>query len=655
VIALVLGFLLVGAASSCGTALLRPTGRIAFVLGTAVLAFAEIVAVSHGLSFVDAYERGWFLAATTALAVAALVAVALVRPPWPSFRLGDVAREVLRDPVVAALAVVVAVELVYVLALAVVVPPNDIDSLTYHLLRGALWIQQHAVEPVGGGSDPRVDEFPPDAEILQSLTMLLSGSARYAQLVSFSALLVATLAIYGLASRIGLGRRNAAFGALLFPTLPVVALQASTALTDILVAALVATAAFFVLGRASGELGLACIAVALLVGTKVTGLLSLPLLLAIALITLRGRRLALALAGGAAACIAGGAWFAVNLSEGEGAFGSVGEGAQGTGNGVTPMIARITRYAVASVELPGATGKDVLLYVVAAAVVAIVGVVLARPTLAVVGAALTALPLIALPLEHVLHRMYWRGWELLGQDRVVAWDASRNQTIASNATTWYGPVGLALCVAAFVLVVRAVARRTLSPVAAVLVAAPAVVLVGSAVAVGFHLGNGRYVMGGVALAAATWGMVRPYRAAAVAIVAVAATTVLLVLVNYEDRPAGIRLLEGPARESIWTMPAEWAQNVQPELVPVTRHVRENATPGETIGLSRSALLRPFIYFGWPDIVYRIAFADSLAEAGRAGAAWAVLPDDVDCEDGWRREVRSAPWVLYRQVPGASCR
>ena len=77
-IALLLGLLLVGAASSCGTALLRPTGRIAFVVGTAVLAFAEVVAVSHGLSFVDAYERRWFLAVAAALAVAALVAVAVV-------------------------------------------------------------------------------------------------------------------------------------------------------------------------------------------------------------------------------------------------------------------------------------------------------------------------------------------------------------------------------------------------------------------------------------------------------------------------------------------------------------------------------------------------------------------------------------------------
>ena len=654
-IALLLGLLLVGAAASCATALLRPAGRVAFLRGTAVLSFAEIGAVSHLLSFVDASERGGVRATTAVLAVAAVVAAALVRPPWPSFRLGAVAREIAGDRVVAALGVVVALELAYAFALAVVTPPNDTDGLTYHLMRGLLWIQQQSVSPVGGVRDTRIDEFQPDAEILQSFTMLLSDSARYAQLVAFGALLVATLAIYGIASRIGLDRRSAAFGALLFPTLPIVALQAPTSLTDIVVAALVATAAFFVLGRPAGELGLACVAVALLVGTKVTGLLSLPLLFAIALLRLRGRRLWLALAGGAAACVVGGAWFTVNLSEGEGAFDSLGEGSKGTGHGVTPIVARVTRYVVETFELPGATGKDVLLYVVAAAIVAILGVALRRPAVATIGAALTVLPLLALPVEHALHRVYWRGWELLDQDRVIEWDANRDQTIASNATSWYGPVGLALTVVAFVLVVRAVAHRTMTPVAAVLVAAPPFVLVGSAIGVGFHSGNGRYVMGGVALSAATWGIVRPFRAAAIAIVAVAATTVLLVFVNYEEKPAGIRLLETPARESIWAMPAEWAQNLQPELVPITRHVRRNAEPGETIAITRNPVVRPFIYAGWPGLVHRLEYADTLAEATGTRGTWAVLYDGVACEDGWRLELRSGPWAVYRQVPGTSCR
>ena len=214
------------------------------------------------------------------------------------------------------------------------------------------------------------------------------------------------------------------------------------------------TAAFFVLGRSSGELGLACVAVALLVGTKVTGLLSLPLLLAIALLTLRGRRLWLALAGGAAACVVGGAWFAVNLSEGEGTFGSLGEGSKGTGArrhaDRRPDHALRRRRAV---ELPGATGRDALLYVVAAAAVAIVGVVLAaacrrddrrRPDRA-------PAPRAARSSTFSTGCTGAAGSSSARTAR-LEWDANRDQTIASNATTWYGPVGLALAVVALVLV-----------------------------------------------------------------------------------------------------------------------------------------------------------------------------------------------------------
>ena len=625
------------------------------MLGTAVLAFAEIVAISHGLSFVDAYDRTWFLVAAAATAAAGVVAVAVVRPPWPSLHPGAALEEIFGDRVVVALAAVVTVEVGYLLALALVTPPNDFDGLTYHLMRGALWIQQGSVSPVGGVADTRIDEFPPDAEILQAWTMLLSGSARFAQLVALAAFVGTVLAIFGVACRVRFDRRSAAFGALVFATLPIVALQAATALTDILVAGLVVAAAFFVLGRTPGEIALACVAVALLVGTKVTGLLSLPLLLAIALLTLRGRRLGLALAGGVAACLVGSAWFAVNLSGGEGAFGSVGREARGTDDGVAPIAGRITRYAVQTLELPGAVGWDALLYVLVAVAVAIVGLALARPSFALAAAVLIALPLAALILEPALHRVHWRGWELLGEDRVAHLGAGVEATRASNATSWFGPLGLALAIVAFVLVVRAVRGRTLPPVAVVLVSAPALLVVGTSIAIGYHVGNGRYLMAGVALSAATWGIVRPFRSASAAVVAVAATTLLLSFVHYEEKPAGIRLLEPARHASIWGLAPEWAQNIQPELVPITREVRARVAPGGTIALTRDGIVRPFIYVGWPDLVYRIAYADSLAEASAADAAWAVLPATAGCEDGWRLEVQSLPWALYRQAPGVTCR
>ena len=252
--------------------------------------------------------------------------------------------------------------------------------------------------------------------------------------------------------------------------------------------------------------------------------------------------------------------------------------------------------------------------------------------------------------------MYWRGWELLGQDRAIEWDAGRDQTVASNATTWYGPVGLALAVVALVLVARAVARRTLPPVAAVLVAAPPVVLVGSAVAVGFHSGNGRYVMGGVALSAATWGIVRPFRAAAVAIVAVAATTVAPRLRQLRGEARRDPAPRGAGAGVDLDDAAEWAQNLQPELVPVTRTIREQAAPGETIALTRDAVVRPFIYAGWPDArqstrVRGLASPRQPTPARRGPCSRTTS----SARTAGGSSCAPPPWVVYRQVPGASCR
>ncbi len=133
-------------------------------------------------------------------------------------------------------------------------------------------------------------------------------------------------------------------------------------------------------------------------------------------------------------------------------------------------------------------------------------------------------------------------------------------------------------------------------------------------------------MAGVALSAATWGVVLPIRAAAVAVVAVAATTVVLSFVNFEEKPAGIRLIEAPARESIWRMP----RGVGTER-PAGAGARDAARPGardagrRPIALTRDALVRPFIYAGWPDLVHRLVYADRLAEATGDGSRLGGAP------------------------------
>ncbi len=653
-IALAVGSILVGIATISVAILLRVRGAVAFALAVAVLSFAEVVAISHALSVFDIYERGWFLVTLALVAFATAGAVAVVRPEWPSLGRTAVVRDLFRDPVVAVLGALVLAEAGYLLALALFTPPTEYDVLTYHLTRAVLWIQQGSVGPIPGVTDTRINDLPPNAEIVQGMTVLLSRSLRWAGLVQMAALGVSVLAVYGIASRIGFDRRRAAFGALVFATLPVVAMQAPTALNDVVVAALIATTVFFVLGRSRADLALACVSAAVLVGTKVTALIAAPVIVAIAVLVHRGRRLAALLVAGMAAAVVGGAWYAVNLKQGTGALGTTGElvGAQ---DGLARIVARASRYAVETVEAPGAFGRNNDLYLVGAAVIALVVWLLrGRWSTAVLAGSLAALPVLTLRAEHGLHRVYWNGWKLVGFDEATRYGTIRDPTIASNLQSWYGPLGVSLCVAASIVVTRRAYRGSLPWVAAILSVAPIVLLLGVAVATGYAPFSGRYVMGGVALSAATWGFVRSMPAVAWAVVAIAATTLVLTLADFAERPAGVGLLESARHASVWTLPRAWAQNIKPELAHVTSYVDAHASPGTTIAVTREQVAFPAVYVGWPSVDHRIVYADTLAEAGRGQASWAVLADSVACADGWRLALHSRPWALWRRDPDALC-
>jgi hypothetical protein len=655
VIALAAGSSLVGIAAISLAALLHVRGAVAFALAVAVLSFAEVVAVSHALSVFDAYERGWFLVTLALVAFPTAAAVTIVRPAWPSVGRTAVVRDIFRDPVVAVLGALVLAEVGYLLALALFTPPTEYDVLTYHLTRALLWIQQGSVGPIAGVTDTRINDLPPNAELAQGMTVLLSRSLRWAGLVQMAALGVSVLGVYGIASRIDFERRAAAFGALVFATLPVVAMQAPTALNDVVVAALVTTTVFFVLGRSRADLALACVSAAVLVGTKVTALIAAPVIVAIAVLVHRGRRLAALMVAGLAAGVVGGAWYAVNLNQGTGALGTTGElvGAQ---DGLVRIVARASRYAVETVEAPGAFGRNNDLYLVGAAVIALfVWLLRGRWSTAVVAGSLAALPVLTLRAEHGLHRVYWNGWELVGFDEATRYGTIRDPTIASNLQSWYGPLGVSLCVAASIVVTRRAYRGNLPWVAAILSIAPIPLLLGVAVATGYNPFSGRYVMGGVALSAATWGFVRSMPAVAWAVVAIAATTLVLTLADFAERPAGVGLLETARHASVWTLPRAWTQNIKPELALVTTYVDAHASPGTTIAVTRDQVAYPAVYVGWPAIDHRIVYADTLDEATNGGAAWALLPDTAPCAIGWRLALHSPPWTLWHRDPDVLCR
>ena len=195
--------------------------------------------------------------------IAAAFVLALVlwlrseRPRPPLARVAHVLRDALDDRAVAALAALAVAVHLYLLLVSLAFPQSLPDTLLYHLPRAALWKQQHAVAYVLDVPDNRIDAFPPVAEIEAMASMVLSDGDRYVGLVQLFALAGACGAIVGIARRLGLSRSAALFGALAFATFTVVALQAPTALNDLVVASLLVVCAYFALGSSRVELGLA--------------------------------------------------------------------------------------------------------------------------------------------------------------------------------------------------------------------------------------------------------------------------------------------------------------------------------------------------------------------------------------------------------------
>jgi hypothetical protein len=137
---LVLGLVLLG---STGWVLGRRScdGRLVEILVAAwVYACVEVVVLMLALGELGLLRREWVLVALAFVLVATLVVARRVpAPAMTTFAVVARLRETARDPLLAGLGVVAALSLAYALALGVATPPNDWDSLIYHLPRAVLW------------------------------------------------------------------------------------------------------------------------------------------------------------------------------------------------------------------------------------------------------------------------------------------------------------------------------------------------------------------------------------------------------------------------------------------------------------------------------------------------------------------------------------
>ena len=646
-------------------ACLRVRSPASYLLAAYVVAWAEVVVLCVALSLPEMLTRGTLLGGLAVLALASWALRRRLGKPQIPLRRAH-ARwllEQLRDPALGLLAAGVAIGYAYVAALAFLTPQNDGDPLVYQLTRAALWRQDRGIGIAGADFEVRLDVNPIVAEVGQLATMVTAGSARYVALGQLAGVAALALATYCLSRRIGLRPRGALFGALVVPTLPVIALQSWTAGNDVVVASFVVAAAAFVLGERRNELILAGLATALAVGTKFTGPLMLPALLLLALLGARAGR-ARAVAALLAGAVLGSGWYVVNLVRTGDLDGGLGEASGQTASFGLDSVARTgSQLLLASVDASGSIEGYALAYAVAAGIFAAALIAVRAAPIAFVGPVLVALaPLAAGALGRLLADALGWGWDLAGNaataEELRDWELP---TAANAYMSWYGPVALLLAVVVMVAAVRARRRGSVSRAAVALALAPIVSLAVVSVALDYELSRGRFFIAPVAVACAVLGLLTRVRWIAGAIAVTCVVTLGLVLVNAMPKPSGIQAGLYAASPSIWELERWQAQMILRPFpsdggeTDVVAYVEQHVPETATVALQLRGNDFMFPYFG-PELRRTIQLLDA-GEWPSSDAEWLVAAPDrttQGCDGSWRVAYTSGNWRVLQRIAPDRC-
>ena len=660
---LALGGLLVVSTAALLASCLRLRSAIGFLLAVYLFATTEVVLVSLALSPARLLTRSALLLVFGAGLAAALVVWARRGRASPPLRsLVPAARVALRDRAVLVLATLAVITHLYLLVVAVAIPQSSPDTQLYHLPRAALWKQQHAVAYVRDVPDERVDASPPVAEIQIAASMILSGGDRFTTLVQLAAMIASCLAIAGIARRLGFGVTEAAFGAVAFSTFTIVVLQTPTALNDLALAASLVVCAYFATGRSRADLALAAVALAVAVGTKLTTIFVLPVLVLFVLAaTPRSRWPALGVAG-IAGVAAGSLWYVVNVVEtGKLDGGLSAASPQIADHAIGPTLDRIGWLSRDFLEMSGAEGggwlRSPMPGVVAALALLVVSgaLFLARRRRAAAVAALAAVSTVVL-------------YPMLATWVVVAGRAARQvlvtvrlsdvpparrvplQFYESNIHSAYGIAFLVLFIWVGAIVVRDVTRRRLPLAAAVAVASPLLFILILALTLDYDPIRIRFVAFPVALATAVLGICVRIRPLAWSAVGLTAATLVILGAYFIPRPAGIALLPGnrnPESSARWFVQAGSGGGDEAAF----RFLEERVPANASVALD--LVRNTYIYPAWDSRLKRTVRFVPETGVVPGDAKWLVVGPykevDTDrlADAGWKLELVSPrQWRIY---------
>jgi hypothetical protein len=273
--------------------------RAAVLVGGYAVLLVEVLSVFHALTL-PAFVAGWLVAMLAAFTGATRRYRRRGRRPDPIGRLPGLWADtgLVERVLMVALVGLVAAELL----VAIVSPPNNYDSQTYHLPKIEHWVAQRDVGFYPTSIDRQLSIAPGAEYLLLNLRLLTGGDTGY-NLLQLAAGVGCALLAARIAGQLGGSRRAQLLAAFVISTAPIVALESTSTQTDLVVAAWVGCVATLVLdelGRRTpaGNLVLLGTGTGLTVLTKATGGLAVGLMLLVWLIAALRRGVPRALAGG---------------------------------------------------------------------------------------------------------------------------------------------------------------------------------------------------------------------------------------------------------------------------------------------------------------------------------------------------------------------
>ena len=296
------------------------------------------------------------------------------------------------------------------------------------------------------------------------------------------------------------------------------------------------------------------------------------------------------------------------------------------------------------------------MFVAAACALGAVGVARLRRSraqgVALLAAAVVTAAVPAAPLAWDLGvRAVYRAGLLFGRRDLLVEFSWELNTKAEPTRAWYGPLATLLLVAGAVVVLLAWRRRTLPAVALALAAAPWMLVSTLALTLNWDPWRGRFLIFGVALAAATWGILLRYRPVALAGAAIGSTALFLALANYEGKPSGLF-----SEATIWGNPRWEAQTRLSGPRHVFRFFDENVPADARIGVSLTDNHHLHPYFG-ANLSRHVSLVPAEGGSPPAAAEWLVLAPETNvrrCTDAWRAEHVEGGWSVERRVAPDDC-